>query len=110
MVATAAVMEAPAILSALWLIARTSGEARTDALKEAGVTGYTILPVRGGSGASGEWSRAGQVSTASGMNAVVCLIRPERQDALLDAAFKVVERHMGVVSITDAEVLRAERF
>ncbi|MCV6593549.1 MAG: transcriptional regulator [Silicimonas sp.] len=82
----------------------------TDALKEAGVTGYTILPVRGGSGASGEWSRAGQVSTASGMNAVVCLIRPERQDALLDAAFKVVERHMGVVSITDAEVLRAERF
>jgi hypothetical protein len=31
-------------------------------------------------------------------------------DALLDAAFSVVERHIGVVSITDAQVLRAERF
>jgi hypothetical protein len=42
--------------------------------------------------------------------AVICLIRPDRLDALLDAAFAVVERHMGVVSITEAEVLRAERF
>ena len=31
-------------------------------------------------------------------------------DTLLDAAFDVVERHIGVVSITDCEVLRAERF
>lgn len=82
----------------------------TDALTNAGVTGYTVLPVLGGSGASGQWSRDGQVSRASGMVAVVCLIRPERLDGLLEAAFAVVERHIGVVSITDAEVLRAERF
>jgi hypothetical protein len=41
---------------------------------------------------------------------VVCLIRPERLDALLKAAFAVVEPHIGVVSVTDAQVLRAERF
>jgi nitrogen regulatory protein PII len=82
----------------------------TDALIEAGVTGYTILPVKGGSGRSGRWSRAGQVSRGSGMVAVVCLIKPERLDTLLDAAFSVVEKHIGVVSITDAHVLRAERF
>ena len=82
----------------------------TDALIKAGVTGYTVLPVLGGSGLSGEWSREGQVSRASGMVAVVCLIRPERLDGLLEAAFAVVERHIGVVSVTDAEVLRAERF
>jgi nitrogen regulatory protein PII len=82
----------------------------TDALIKAGVTGYTVLPVLGGSGRSGEWSREGQVSRASGMVAVVCLIRPERLDGLLEAAFAVVERHIGVVSVTDAEVLRAERF
>ena len=82
----------------------------TDALEEAGVTGYTVLPVRGGSGRSGAWTREGQVSTAGGMVAVVCLIRPERLDGLLDAAFAVVERHIGVVSVTEAEVLRAERF
>ncbi|TCM87541.1 P-II family nitrogen regulator [Rhodovulum steppense] len=82
----------------------------TAALREAGVTGYTVLPVLGGTGRSGEWSREGQVGRAGGMVAVVCLIRPERLDALLDAAFAVVERHIGVVSVTDCQVLRAERF
>lgn len=81
----------------------------TDALTGAGVTGYTILPVRGGSGRSGKWTREGQVGRA-GMVAVVCLIKPERLDGLLDAAFAVVEKHIGVVSITDAQVVRAERF
>lgn len=80
------------------------------ALEEADVTGYTILPVLGGAGRSGSWSREGQVSRAGGMVAVVCIIRPDRLDRLLDAAFTVVERHIGVVSITDCAVLRAERF
>ncbi|WP_439155485.1 P-II family nitrogen regulator [Yoonia sp.] len=78
-------------------------------LNDAGVTGYTILPVLGGSGRSGKWTREGQVGRA-GMVAFVCLIRPERLDGLLEAAFSVVEKHIGVVSITDAHVLRAERF
>ncbi|MFN3605592.1 MAG: P-II family nitrogen regulator [Cypionkella sp.] len=81
----------------------------TQALCDAGVTGFTVLPVLGGSGRSGQWSREGQVGR-SGMVAVVCLVRPERLDGLLDAAFAVVERHIGVVSVTDAHVLRAERF
>ena len=81
----------------------------TEALRRAGVTGYTVLPVLGGSGRSGDWTREGQVGRA-GMVAVVCLIRPERLDTLLDAAFAVVERHIGVVSVSDCEVLRAERF
>ncbi len=80
------------------------------ALIEAGVTGFTVLPVLGGSGRSGRWSREGQVSRAGGMVAVICLVRPDRLDNLLEAAFSVVERHIGVVSVTDAEVLRAERF
>lgn len=82
----------------------------TAALIKAGVTGFTILPVLGGSGRSGHWSREGQVSRAGGMVSVVCIIRPERLEALLEAAFGVVERHIGVVSVTDCEVLRAERF
>jgi nitrogen regulatory protein PII len=81
----------------------------TSALEKAGVTGFTVLPVLGGSGRSGRWTREGQVGRA-GMVAVICLIRPERLDTLLEAAFTVVERHIGVVSIADTEVLRAERF
>ncbi len=82
----------------------------TDALTRAGVTGYTVLPVLGGSGRSGEWSRQGQVSRGQGMVQVICIIKPERVDDLLEAAFAVVERHIGVVSVVDCEVLRAERF
>ena len=82
----------------------------TDTLDEAGVTGYTILPVMGGSGRSGRWSREGQVSRAGGMVAIICIIRPERLDELLQAAFEVVERHIGVVTVSDCSVLRAERF
>ena len=81
-----------------------------DALTGAGVSGFTVLPVLGGSGRSGRWSREGQVSSAGGMVALVCIIRPDRLDTLLDAAFKVVDRHIGVVCISDCEVLRAERF
>jgi nitrogen regulatory protein PII len=82
----------------------------TAALEKAGVTGFTVLPVLGGSGRSGRWSREGQVSRAGGMVCVVCLIRPERLEGLLDAAFAVVERHIGVVCVSDCDVLRAERF
>jgi hypothetical protein len=41
---------------------------------------------------------------------VICVVRPERIDELLEAAFAVVERHIGIVTIGDCEVLRAERF
>ncbi len=82
----------------------------TEALESADVTGWSVLPVLGGSGRSGTWSREGQVSRGTGMVQVVCLIRPDKLDALLDAAFEVVERHIGVVCVTDAHVLRAERF
>lgn len=82
----------------------------TDALTDAGVSGYTVLPVLGGSGRSGPWTRAGQVSRASGMVQVVCMIAPEKLDDLLEGAFNVVSRHIGVVSVVDCEVIRAERF
>ena len=82
----------------------------TDALEKAGVTGYSVLPVLGGSGRSGAWARAGQVSRGQGMVQVICIIQEDRLEALLDAAFAVVERHIGVVSVVDCDVLRAERF
>ena len=85
-------------------------ERLTGALEAAGVTGFTVLSVVGGCGRSGRWSREGQVSRAGGMVAVICIIREERLDTLLEAAFKVVKRHIGVVTVTDCEVLRAERF
>ncbi|MEO1549653.1 MAG: transcriptional regulator [Pseudomonadota bacterium] len=82
----------------------------TRALREAGATGYTVLPVLGGSGASGDWSRDGQISRASGMVSVVCVCDPAKLDTLLQAAFDVVEPHIGVVSVGTVDVVRTDRF
>jgi len=38
------------------------------------------------------------------------ICRPDQLDALLDAAFAVIERHIGVVSVTATQVIWAERF
>jgi nitrogen regulatory protein PII len=81
----------------------------TKALLAAGVTGFTVLPVLGGAGRSGAWSREGQVGL-TGMVAVICLIAPDRLDALLDAAFGVVDRHIGLVNVTEAQIIRPDRF
>ena len=82
----------------------------TDAMEGAGVTGYSVLPVLGGSGRSGGWSREGQIGRGQGMVQVVCIVAPDRLDVLLNDAFSVVESHIGVISVSDCEVLRAERF
>lgn len=81
-----------------------------EALRRAGVTGYSVLPVMGGDGASGPWSREGQVGRAGSLVAVICIVRPELKDGLLEAVLGVLDRHIGVVSVSDCEVLRAERF
>lgn len=81
----------------------------TAALMAAGVKGFTVLPVLGGAGQSGRWSGEGQIGRA-GMVAVICLIAPERLEPLLEAAFGVVDRHIGLISVTDAQVIRPARF
>lgn len=82
----------------------------TAAMEAADVTGWSILPVLGGSGQSGAWSREGEIGRSAGMVQVVCIVRQEKLDPLLDSIFSVVERHIGVVTVADCEVLRAERF
>ncbi|MEM0922537.1 MAG: transcriptional regulator [Pseudomonadota bacterium] len=82
----------------------------TEALEGAGVTGYSILPVLGGTGRSGPWSSEGMVGRAGGLVQVTCVIRPERLEPLIEAAYTVVERHIGIITVSDCEVLRAERF
>jgi nitrogen regulatory protein PII len=79
-------------------------------LEQSGVKGYSILPASGGYGRTGAWSREGEIGSASSMVTVVCLTAPERADGVLDAVFAVVDRQIGIVTISDAEVVRQERF
>lgn len=82
----------------------------TRALDNGGVSGYTLLPVLGGSGRSGPWTREGQVSTAGGMVHVLCIVKEDNVDAILEIAFGIVEKHLGIVSVSDCDIVRPERF
>lgn len=80
------------------------------ALERSGVKGYSILPVMGGHGRTGAWSREGEVGIASSMVSLVCLVAPERADGVLEAVFEVVDRQIGIVTVSEAEVVRQDRF
>ena len=67
----------------------------TDTLERLNVSGYTVLPASAGNGRGGPWSEAGQVSDAERMVCVLCII---------------VKRHIGLISVSEARVIRGERF
>ncbi len=75
----------------------------------AGVGGYTVLPVLAGSGRDGPWSAEGSVGEA-GMVCVLCIVDAARVDTVLDTVYGLVSRQVGLVSISDCEVIRGERF
>ena len=72
--------------------------------------GYTMLPVLGGSGRSGPWTREGQVSSAGGMVAFVVIIDESAMAPLMEEIFALVERHVGLVAVADCHVVRGRRF
>lgn len=85
-------------------------ERLTHAMEQAGVTGYSVLPVLAGAGQSGKWSADDRIGKAGGLVQVVCIVRPEAVDRLIEHAFPLVERHIGIITIADCHVLRPERF
>jgi PII-like signaling protein len=85
-------------------------ERLTNAMEKAGVTGYSVLPVLAGSGQSGKWSADDRIGKAGGLVQVICIVRPEAIDRLIEYAFPLVERHIGIITVADCQVLRPERF
>lgn len=93
------------------IILETPGLRRlTEILARVQVTGYTVLPAIAGNGRGGPWSEAGQVTDAERMVCVMCLIDPARTEEVIGPIFELVKRHIGLISVSDAEVIRGERF
>jgi PII-like signaling protein len=82
----------------------------TERLDRAGATGYSVLPVIAGSGRSGAWTADGQISGVGHMAMIVCIVDATALSAVLDAVFEVVQRQIGLVTVTDVQVIRQERF
>ena len=82
----------------------------TDRLDQAGVTGYTVMPALAGRGQDGSWSREGQVGEAGRMVAVICIVDPAKSDAVLERIYALLSRQIGIVSVADVHVIRADHF
>jgi nitrogen regulatory protein PII len=81
-----------------------------DKLDKLAVTGYTVLPAMAGRGQGGSWRASDYVGDAGHMVIVVCLTSPDRVDAVLTAVYALVSRQIGIVSVTDTQVIRPDHF
>ncbi len=74
------------------------------------VPGYTVLPALGGKGQAGSWRRDSLSSDAGRMVQVILILDAEKVAAILKLVRKVLDRQMGIVTLSDVEVLRPDSF
>ena len=79
-------------------------------LDQQGVSGYTVLPALAGRGQDGAWHRDGLVGRAGSVVQISCILDEARVDTVLEPLFKVVSRQIGIVTISDVQVIRPEHF
>ncbi len=82
----------------------------TQSLDEAGVTGYTVMPALSGKGIDGSWSRDGQIIDAGRMVVVLCIVDDSMKDAILELTAPILKRQIGIVCLSEVEVLRDDHF
>ena len=82
----------------------------TDRLNQAGVTGYTIVPVLAGRGSEGSWSAEGLAGDAGRLVMVISIVDASKADDVLERVYSVLARQIGIVTISDVQVIRADHF
>jgi PII-like signaling protein len=79
-------------------------------LDKQGVTGYSVLPVLAGRGDDGTWHRDGAIGRAGAMMLVFCILDEKRVDQVLEPLFKLIEKQIGIVTVSDVQVIRPDHF
>lgn len=82
----------------------------TRLLDECGVSGYTLFPALSGKGTQGNWNRDAWTGSAGRMVMIVSIMDEERAEKVNASIFKVIERQIGIITWTDVNVLRGQRF
>ncbi|MCX7340623.1 MAG: DUF190 domain-containing protein [Hyphomicrobiales bacterium] len=82
----------------------------TDRLNQAGVTGYTIVPVLAGRGQDGTWSAEGLAGDAGRLVMVISIVDAAKADDVLDRVYTLLARQIGIVTVSDVQVIRADHF
>ncbi|MCR9127924.1 MAG: DUF190 domain-containing protein [Alphaproteobacteria bacterium] len=78
-------------------------------LRACGVTGFTVIEGREGSGLTGDWTSADLLDAAE-MKVVHSVMKPDTADKVFERADPFFKRYPGIIYGYDVEVLRGERF
>jgi PII-like signaling protein len=79
-------------------------------LEAVGMTGYTVLPAMAGYGGGNRWNRETDISSARDMVVIVSIGDTHRVTEAMEQISDILGDHIGVVSVTDVDVLRPDRF
>lgn len=79
-------------------------------LEASDLTGYTVLPAMAGYGNSKRWNRDTDISASEDMVVIISIGDAERVNAVIEDISSLLGAHIGVVSVTDVEVIRSDRF
>jgi PII-like signaling protein len=79
-------------------------------LDQQGVSGYTVLSALAGRGQDGAWHRDGVVGRAGALVTIFCILDEARVDEVLEPLFKLVSRQIGIVTVSDVQVIRPTHF
>jgi PII-like signaling protein len=80
----------------------------TDAIDQAQITGWTVLPVTSGSGRDGRWRE--ERVTGADKSLVLTISSVEKAEVLVDVLAPILTSHGLLLTIWDVEVVRGERF
>lgn len=81
-----------------------------EAIDKTGASGYTVLPVLAGRGDSGEWRGDEMIGDTGHMAQVVVVTSEHRIESLLEGIYALVKRQVGIITISNVDVIRSEHF
>lgn len=76
----------------------------------AGAKGYTALPTMAGFGNGNRWQRDTDISGSRDMVMMISIGSEETTKRVLDDLESLLGEHVGVVSVSDVEIMRPEKF
>jgi PII-like signaling protein len=79
------------------------------AAADAGIAGYTLIPVQSGAGRSGTW-RDDAVSGAQAKTIFLTIASEEKANRFVEALAPNLEAYGMLLTMADVEVVRGERF
>ncbi|MFN3944468.1 MAG: P-II family nitrogen regulator [Allosphingosinicella sp.] len=79
------------------------------AVHDAGIDGYTLIPVQSGAGRGGAW-REDRVSGAQTKVILITIASADKADRLIDLLVPILDSHGMLLTMADVQVVRGERF